>query len=793
MRKITILMLLFGFFVNAQNPLLIKDVTSSLQPIGNSVESDINFAKWNGKIFYSGNGGTILCVTDGTTAGTVAISTLGGSSSISTIIPAQDFVYIVTSDVSFSPTITSTDKIWKSDGTALGTSLVYSFDPAPGFSNVGVYYSVSKHRKNYSVDGNTMYFAAFNAAGGKELWKSDGTPVGTYMVKDIKPGTGSSQASGFSKIANTTLFIAQSVGLESKLWKTDGTLAGTEQIPVAEPFYIVNQDMAKLGNKVIFFAHNTVDGYEPYVSDGTAAGTFMLKNINPSGNSLTTQAMGLHLKVAGNYCYFIANNGTAATLWRTDGTSEGTIQLIAETNNTSDGGYSAVDAEKLWFINYDSAGSGASSKLIVTDGSVEGTKLVYSTLSYPQNLSTYNGSLWFQSRDVGSMANAEVWRTDGIQANTNMAYDVSSGAFSSVPFSFFELNGKLYFFGEYNVGNNKGLFRINGDFTFNGTANSDWNNKNNWNSNLTPLSTDNVNIPSGFSVMTTANAFAKNISVASPISLNAGNLDVYGNAVLSNSAKITLNANNLSLKGKIASLSGDATSYIVTNNTGKVVVENVDASRGNIVLPIGTVANYNPITLSNSGTADTFSARVETGIANNYAGETQGTAIIANAVNATWFINEGIVGGSNATVGLQWNDTQELSGFTRNTANLGHYNGTDWEGLLGSFSGGNPYTYTASGITSFSPFGILNTSLLGTNSFEINSFKIYPNPSTGIVNIDSNPDNIGANVEVTNILGQKIKSFELHQLQTQFVLDKGIYILNINKGIAKTSRKIIVQ
>lgn len=466
MKKITLAILLFSAIINAQNPTIVKDVTASLQPTGNSNDADLNYAKWNGKVFYSGEGSNILCVTDGTTAGTMGISNLGGSTNISTIIPAQDFVYIVTSDVSFSPSIASTDKIWKSDGTTAGTSLVYAFSAAPGFTNVGVYYSVSGHKKNYSVDGNVMYFSAYDTTNGKEIWKTDGTPAGTIMLKDIKAGTGSSQASGFCKIPNTTLFIAQSVGFESKLWQTDGTNAGTTQIPVAEPFYIVNQDMTKLGDKVIFFAHNTVDGYEPYVSDGTAAGTFMLKNINPTGNSLTTQAMGLHLKVAGQYCYFIANNGTNNALWRTDGTIAGTIEVISNvTNGISNTGYSTTDSENIWFVNY--TGTNATQQLYKSNGTVAGSSLVHSNLSFAQNLTIYKGTLWFQSRDIGSEANAEVWKSNGLTTNTNLAFDIeptviSGIGLSSNPFGFFELNNKLYFWGRGNNNNTDNLYQYDG-------------------------------------------------------------------------------------------------------------------------------------------------------------------------------------------------------------------------------------------------------------------------------------------------------------------------------------------
>ena len=40
--------------------------------------------------------------------------------------------------------------------------------------------------------GRVLFFVADNNVNGRELWKSDGTPAGTVMVKDIKQGSGSS-------------------------------------------------------------------------------------------------------------------------------------------------------------------------------------------------------------------------------------------------------------------------------------------------------------------------------------------------------------------------------------------------------------------------------------------------------------------------------------------------------------------------------------------------------------------------------------------------------------------------
>jgi Secretion system C-terminal sorting domain len=92
----------------------------------------------------------------------------------------------------------------------------------------------------------------------------------------------------------------------------------------------------------------------------------------------------------------------------------------------------------------------------------------------------------------------------------------------------------------------------------------------------------------------------------------------------------------------------------------------------------------------------------------SYTGEAGTGAYANNAVNATWFITEAIAGGSNADITLQWNAAQELPGFDRSTSRFGHYN-SGWQlSIPSTAAGSNPYTFNGTGITSFSPFGILN-------------------------------------------------------------------------------------
>src|SRR5437764_8477154 len=80
----------------------------------------------------------------------------------------------------------------------------------------------------YLVNVNgTLFFRAWDATNGNELWKSDGTVGGTVLVKDIRPGTGDSNPMGLTNV-NGTLFFSADDGIHGiELWKSDGTDTGT--------------------------------------------------------------------------------------------------------------------------------------------------------------------------------------------------------------------------------------------------------------------------------------------------------------------------------------------------------------------------------------------------------------------------------------------------------------------------------------------------------------------------------------------------------------------------------------
>lgn len=185
------------------------------------------------------------------------------------------------------------------------------------------------------------------------------------------------------------------------------------------------------------------------------------------------------------------------------------------------------------------------------------------------------------------------------------------------------------------------------------------------------------------------------------VSLN--NNIVAGGTLNFTSGKIVLGANNLVITSGNSVTGYNSGSYVVTNGAGTLAINNITTAR---VFPIGkSSSSYNPATISNvTGTADQFSIRVGSGILKN---GTSGTALAGDVVDQTWFIDESVAGGSIVTVTFQWNGADELSGFDRSDCHISHYTGGLWDNpATSSASGSDPYTVSRSSITSFSPFGV---------------------------------------------------------------------------------------
>jgi ELWxxDGT repeat protein len=194
-------------------------------------------------------------------------------------------------------------ELWKSDGTEADTILVK--DILPGSTEQ---WSYPEWLTN--VNG-TLFFVADDGVHGMELWRSDGTEAGTTMVRDISP----------NNVPACSAFLV----------KDRSSTAPSGCPPLPPPPQVAN--LTAMGNTLLFYADDGVHGWELWESDGSESGTRMLKDINfGSGSSLTLGYLS-ELRIVGDTLLFGADDGThGLEPWMSDGTAAGTI-LIQDINS----------------------------------------------------------------------------------------------------------------------------------------------------------------------------------------------------------------------------------------------------------------------------------------------------------------------------------------------------------------------------------------------------------------------------------------------------------------------------
>ncbi|GAB4013567.1 hypothetical protein GCM10028808_33070 [Spirosoma migulaei] len=178
--------------------------------------------------------------------------------------------------------------LWRTDGTSSGTIQLTNF--APG-SNEGPFGSMFSDRWSTSDHSftNIAYFPIYTNAEGGELWRSDGTPGGTYLLKDINPGPNGSGLGAYNGTGNPN--------------NTSGPL-----------------EIRTVNGTTYFFANDGTNGLELWKTDGTANGTQMVQNLNPGTRSQPISNLwndNVYGTSVGNTYYFYGDNGNQLGLFST--------------------------------------------------------------------------------------------------------------------------------------------------------------------------------------------------------------------------------------------------------------------------------------------------------------------------------------------------------------------------------------------------------------------------------------------------------------------------------------------
>ena len=330
------------------------------------------------------------------------------------------------------------DELWKTDGTPSGTVLVKDINPGIDGSNI-----------NYLVCVNgIVYFCADDGSTGLELWRSDGTTVGTTLLLDIEPGADSSEPMHLEAMGGKVYFSAKDQIFGRELWCTNGTAIGTFHIKDINTGTNDSAPVALIAdtssNSVYFSADDGRSGSELWKTDGSILGTTLVKDIYPGAQGSSIRQM----VQLGAIVIFSANHPTHGTeLWKTDGSATGTT-LIADINPSGNSSPLLTTSEVLGSTLYFAASDGSSGiELWQTDGTTAGTRLAVDinpgpASSVPLFLHRNGSSLFFAA--TGSTSNGrELWRyTNG---SSYMVKDISPGSSSSSPFGFSNLGNQVVF------------------------------------------------------------------------------------------------------------------------------------------------------------------------------------------------------------------------------------------------------------------------------------------------------------------------------------------------------------
>ena len=131
-------------------------------------------------------------------------------------------------------------------------------------------------------------FVGGEAAEGMEPWVTDGSVAGTMMVADLVPGPAPSNVGNFTPAGSLAVFTATDATNTTDVWGSDGTGSGTLRLTAHAPIGASSTPSTfepLPGGGVFFSASSPATGFEPWTSDGTAAGTSLVAIVRPGAGT----------------------------------------------------------------------------------------------------------------------------------------------------------------------------------------------------------------------------------------------------------------------------------------------------------------------------------------------------------------------------------------------------------------------------------------------------------------------------------------------------------------------------
>lgn len=309
--------------------------------------------------------------------------------------------------------------------------------------------------------GSAIYFSAYDGVHGEELWISNGTAAGTYLVADIWPESTpdatfaySSKPEQFVALSPQMYFVAghredplRPPNHEINLWLSNGQPGNASMV---ENYKLALdkslQDSALMDGSLMIAGWDEIYGVELWKVAG-GSGT-RITDIEPlEGGSFPSG-----LTVVGSLLFFSAVNSATygSELWVTDGTygAEWVIDIVPGTQGSNPRELTAFGGEAYFIASTVDEGD----ELWASNGTVGGTRMVADIApgdgvsSSPMNLVPVGAQLFFTADD--GTHGRELWVTDGSGAGTRLVKDIVEGG-SLWLWEAVAYDGRLFFVTEH--------------------------------------------------------------------------------------------------------------------------------------------------------------------------------------------------------------------------------------------------------------------------------------------------------------------------------------------------------
>ena len=315
--------------------------------------------------------------------------------------------------VYFTALIGAKTQLWESDATVAGTKavLIPTDTTDTDITNLTAY------------DGK-LFFTLTTEAAEEELWAFDGESSTKIAMIGASP-------KGFIEVEGLLFFIA-----DGKLWCTEGYEDVTQMVDSlfdANADYVnADDEYAIIGSKLYFTADDTLGNDDIYMIDASTIEREYLP-------ILLNDIASLHL--FNGELFFEAedeNRNIGDELYKQ--TAEGEIILVADINQdpedpspNGDPKYFIEYNGKLYFNGNGGDNTGSDSELYETDGTTEGTKLVFDFDPRPKKggnpleLFIFDNKLMMQANNG---TGTQIWAYDGSNDPTTITNERDGGFFT---------------------------------------------------------------------------------------------------------------------------------------------------------------------------------------------------------------------------------------------------------------------------------------------------------------------------------------------------------------------------